>query len=139
VSERIRRARKWGSAAAAAGAAVLVAAACTSQSSGQATSTPSSSSSAGTSSKVTQIAIALPPGADPFGWLFSESAGRVVVAVPPAALDGFTELCAGAGITVTELGAVEAAAGALEVAGVFRVGLDELRAAHTATLPALFD
>ena len=69
MSERIRRARKWGPVAAAAGAAVLVAAACTSQGSSQTTSTPgSSSSSAGTSAKLTKIAIAVPAKVSDYGW-----------------------------------------------------------------------
>ena len=68
MSERIRRAPKWGSAVAAAGAAVLLAAACSSQSSSQTASTPASTSSAGTSAKITKIAIALPAKVSDYGW-----------------------------------------------------------------------
>lgn len=71
MSERIRRARKLGSAAVAAGAAVLVAAACTSQgsSSSQATSTPGASSSSSTASAaLTRIAIAVPAKVSDYGW-----------------------------------------------------------------------
>jgi len=74
VSERIRRARKWGSAVTAAGAAVLLAAACSSQGSSQTASTPtstssaSSTSSAGTSATITKIAIALPAKVSDYGW-----------------------------------------------------------------------
>jgi basic membrane protein A len=68
VSERIRRARKWGSAVTAAGAAVLLAAACSSQGSSQPASTPTSTSSAGTSAAVTKIAIALPAKVSDYGW-----------------------------------------------------------------------
>jgi basic membrane protein A and related proteins len=64
VSERIRRARKWGPAAAAAGAAVLVAAACSSNSA----STPGSSPSAGKSTAITKIAIAVPAKVSDYGW-----------------------------------------------------------------------
>lgn len=68
MSERIRRARKWGSAATAVGAAVLLAAACSSQGSSQTASTPTSTSSAGTSAKITKIAIALPAKVSDYGW-----------------------------------------------------------------------
>ncbi len=68
MSERIRRARKWGSAAAVAGVAILVTAACSSQGSGQAASTPKSSSSAGTGKTVTKIAIAVPAKVSDYGW-----------------------------------------------------------------------
>jgi basic membrane protein A len=64
VSERIRRARKWGPAAAAAGVAVVVAAACSSNSA----STPSSPSSAGKSTAITKIAIAVPAKVSDYGW-----------------------------------------------------------------------
>jgi len=74
-----------------------------------------------------------PPG-DPFVALFSESAGRAVVAVTD---DRFERLCAERGLPVTELGL--ATGTTLEIDGAFDVPLDELRAAHEATLPALFD
>lgn len=63
MSERIRRARKWGPAAAA-GVAVVVAAACGSNSA----STPSSPSSAGKSTAITKIAIAVPAKVSDYGW-----------------------------------------------------------------------
>ncbi len=68
MSERIRRARKWGSGTAAVGAAVLLAAACSSQGSSQPATTPTATSSAGTSAKVTKIAIALPAKVSDYGW-----------------------------------------------------------------------
>lgn len=66
MSERIRRAQKWGSAFAVAGVAVLVIAACSSSGSG----TPKSSSSTGTTAgkTVTKIAIAVPAKAADYGW-----------------------------------------------------------------------
>src|SRR5215470_6236101 len=64
VSERIHRARKWGSAATA-GVAVLVAAACSSSGSGHATG---GNSSAATSAKISKIAIAVPAKTTDYGW-----------------------------------------------------------------------
>ncbi|MGZ4648897.1 MAG: phosphoribosylformylglycinamidine synthase subunit PurL, partial [Blastococcus sp.] len=73
-------------------------------------------------------------GADPFTALFSESAARAVVTTTdPAAVRAAAEQ---AGVTVTELGTT--GGDALVVDGVLELGLTELRAAWTATLPALF-
>ena len=75
------------------------------------------------------------PG-DPFTWLFSESAGRVMVAVRPGAEAAFDQLRAAhevPGVTIGAVGGVD-----LAVEGVFRIPLDELAAVHTGTLPALF-
>jgi phosphoribosylformylglycinamidine synthase II len=82
--------------------------------------------------------IELPPGADPFVVLFSESAGRavVVVADPDAAVQ-VVELCAAHALPVARIGAVTGAS--LDVSGVDTIPLAELRAAHEATLPRLFD
>ena len=82
MSERIRRAPKWGSAVAAVGAAVLLAAACSSQGSSQPASTPTSTSSAsaGTSAAVTTIAIALPAKVSDYGWNQQGVNGAIAVA-----------------------------------------------------------
>jgi len=77
-------------------------------------------------------------GVDAFTVLFSESAGRAVVAVPGSDQLRFTDLCTSRGFAHVCIGAVEDEAGALDVEGQFTVPLDELRAAHTATLPAIF-
>jgi phosphoribosylformylglycinamidine synthase II len=86
--------------------------------------------------------IALPEefstGSMPFVYLFSESAGRAIVAVPRGHEKAFTGLCAEQNLPWTAIGMVDPAGGALEVRGQFRIPLDELRAAHTGTLPALF-
>jgi len=75
------------------------------------------------------------PG-DPFTWLFSESAGRVIVAVRPGAEAAFDQLRAAHDVPGVTIGAVGGSE--LEVEGVFRIPLDELAAVHTGTLPALF-
>jgi len=77
-------------------------------------------------------------GVDAFTVLFSESAGRAVVAVPGSDQLRFTDLCTSRGFAHVCIGVVEDEAGALDVEGQFTVPLDELRAAHTATLPAIF-
>jgi phosphoribosylformylglycinamidine synthase II len=82
--------------------------------------------------------VVLPPGADPFVWLFAESAGRAVVAVTAEAESRLTLLCTARGLPWTRLGST-APTGTLAVQGALTVPLDELREAWTATLPALFD
>ncbi len=73
---------------------------------------------------------------DPFVALFGESAARAVVALPPTSVAAFEERCHEAGLPVTRLGEVGGAA--LEVAGQFAVGLEELRDAHDGTLRRQF-
>ena len=75
------------------------------------------------------------PG-DPFTALFSESAGRALVAVPPGAEAALTQLCAAAGVPAVALGT--AGGDTLDVAGSFSVSLGELSSAHLDTLPVLF-
>jgi phosphoribosylformylglycinamidine synthase subunit PurL len=74
--------------------------------------------------------------ADPATFLFSESAGRVVVAVRPGADADLAALCVQAGVPATTLGATGGTA--LEVSGLFAVPLDELGQVHRGALPALF-
>ena len=83
--------------------------------------------------------IVLDPAVDPFVQLFSESAGRVLVAVPSSAEPRFTELCAARGLPCRRLGVVDPDSAALEIQDVATLPLAELRAAWEGTLPALFD
>jgi phosphoribosylformylglycinamidine synthase len=71
-------------------------------------------------------------------FLFSESAGRALVAVPRGHEKAFTALCDERGLPWTGIGLVDQASGALEIRGQFTVSLDELREAYTGTLPTLF-
>ncbi|HEX5496907.1 MAG TPA: phosphoribosylformylglycinamidine synthase subunit PurL [Mycobacteriales bacterium] len=80
-----------------------------------------------------------PEDADPFCWLFSESTGRALVAVPAAGSSALAGLCARHGLPAARVGTVDPEGAALAVDGLFTVGIAELRAAHEATLPALFD
>ncbi len=75
---------------------------------------------------------------DPFVELFSESAARALVSVPPPLLDDFASLCTANGVAATSLGFVGERGSDLDVAGQFSVGLAELAEAHQGTLPALF-
>jgi len=70
---------------------------------------------------------------DPFTTLFSESVARVVVTTTDAA--GVRAAAERAGVPVTEMGTT---GGAVLSLGDLELSLDELRAAWTATLPALF-
>ena len=82
--------------------------------------------------------IALPDdGTSPFVYLFSESAGRALVAVPRGHDKAFVALAAEYGVPCTPLG-VTAAEPVLDVRDTFAIPLDEVRAAWSATLPALF-
>ncbi len=75
------------------------------------------------------------PG-DPFVALLSESAGRVLVSLRPESVARLQDRCAAAGLVLTRLGEVGGARLVLD--GVGEVPLDDLRAAHEGTLPALF-
>jgi phosphoribosylformylglycinamidine (FGAM) synthase-like enzyme len=75
------------------------------------------------------------PG-DPFISLFSESAARAVVAVLPGSVAGFTELCAEHGVPAAVIGVTGGSS--LVAAGLFSIPLDEIGAAHSQALPAIF-
>ncbi|EOM74404.1 phosphoribosylformylglycinamidine synthase subunit PurL [Rhodococcus rhodnii] len=82
--------------------------------------------------------ILLPEGADPFVTLFSESAGRVLVAVPRTEETRFTGMCSARGLPWVRIGVVDEGSDSIEVQGHFAVTLADLREAHEGTLPALF-
>jgi phosphoribosylformylglycinamidine synthase subunit PurL len=83
--------------------------------------------------------VILDPDIDPFVQLFSESAGRAVVAVPRSEELRFTEMCSARGLPWRKTGVVDPESEALEIQGVATFPLYELRAAWEGTLPALFD
>jgi phosphoribosylformylglycinamidine synthase len=70
--------------------------------------------------------------------LFSESTGRVIVSVPREDDVKFQGLCEGRGYPVLRIGVTDRLSPALEIQDVFTIGIDELRAVHTATLTAAF-
>jgi phosphoribosylformylglycinamidine synthase subunit PurL len=82
--------------------------------------------------------IELPADADPFVWLFSESAGRAIVSVKEGADRDLASLCRINGVMLTKLGAVTAEEDAtLEVVGQFTLPLTRIREAWQGTIPAV--
>jgi len=82
--------------------------------------------------------ILLPDGADPFVALFSESAGRVLVAVPRSEEPRFTAMCTMRALPWTRIGVVDDGSDSVQVQGQFSAPLTQLRETFEATLPALF-
>ncbi|WP_274914888.1 phosphoribosylformylglycinamidine synthase subunit PurL [Streptomyces sp. WZ-12] len=79
--------------------------------------------------------LVVPDDLDPFVFLFSESAGRAVVAVPRSEELRFTDMCGARGLPATRIGVVDGEE--LAVQGQFTIPLSELRTAHEATLPGI--
>ncbi|MBT2385402.1 phosphoribosylformylglycinamidine synthase subunit PurL [Streptomyces sp. ISL-11] len=79
--------------------------------------------------------IVVPDGLDPFVLLFSESAGRAVVAVPRSEELRFSDMCGARGLPATRIGVVDGEE--IDIQGHFAIPLAELRAAHEATIPGL--
>jgi len=77
-------------------------------------------------------------GIDPFVMLFSESAGRVLVAVPRTEESRFGSMCEARGLPAVRIGVVDQASDSMEVQGLFTVSLAELRATSEAVLPRFF-
>ncbi|ACU40671.1 phosphoribosylformylglycinamidine synthase subunit PurL [Actinosynnema pretiosum subsp. pretiosum] len=76
---------------------------------------------------------------DEFTDLFSESAGRVLVAVPRSEELRFTDMCTARGLPWRKVGVVDPDSDGIEFQGLGVLGLAELREAWEGTLPALFD
>jgi phosphoribosylformylglycinamidine synthase len=72
--------------------------------------------------------IELREEADPFVWLFSESAGRAIVSLKEGADVDLASLCQTSGVALTKLGEVTAADDAtVEVVGQFTLPLARIR------------
>jgi phosphoribosylformylglycinamidine synthase len=82
--------------------------------------------------------ILLPDGEDPFVWLFSESAGRALVAVPRTEESRFRAMCEARGLPITRIGVSDNGSDSVEVQGLFGVTLEELRSTSEGVLPRLF-
>ncbi|KOV75512.1 phosphoribosylformylglycinamidine synthase subunit PurL [Nocardia sp. NRRL S-836] len=76
---------------------------------------------------------------DLFTELFSESAGRVLVAVPRTEEQRFTDMCTARALPWRKVGVVDPKSNALEIQDLGSLPLDELRESWEGTLPALFD
>ena len=82
--------------------------------------------------------LELPAEADPFVWLFSESAGRAVVSVKEGADRDLASLCRMKGVMLTRVGEVTGDEEAtLEVVGQFTLPLSRIREAWQDTIPAV--
>ncbi|ONI72985.1 phosphoribosylformylglycinamidine synthase II [Actinosynnema sp. ALI-1.44] len=75
---------------------------------------------------------------DPFVQLFSESTGRVIVAVPRTEELRFTDMLTARSMPWRKLGVVDPESKALEIQDVATFALEELANAWQGTLPALF-
>ncbi|MFF0339613.1 phosphoribosylformylglycinamidine synthase subunit PurL [Kribbella sp. NPDC004875] len=78
-----------------------------------------------------------PDGLDPFVFLFAESAGRVVVAVPRTEEVRFTDMCTARRFPHAKIGVITG--DTLDVQDQFDIPLTELRTAWTATLPSVLN
>ncbi len=76
--------------------------------------------------------------ANAFVLLFSESAGRVLVAVPRTEESRFVAMCAARGLPAARVGVSDSASDSVEVQGFFTVTLEELRSTSEGVLPRLF-
>ncbi|GAA3286914.1 phosphoribosylformylglycinamidine synthase subunit PurL [Nesterenkonia halobia] len=95
----------------------------------------------GVGSRVNLDALCERDGLDPATALFSESAGRALVALPRSEEVRFKDMITARGLPALRLGVVDAESGELEVAGDFEggsfiLGLDELREIWSAVIPA---
>ncbi|UWE07601.1 phosphoribosylformylglycinamidine synthase subunit PurL [Actinacidiphila bryophytorum] len=79
--------------------------------------------------------LVAPDGLDAFTFLFSESAGRAIVAVPRSEELRFTDMCGARGLPVARIGVIDG--DAVEVQGEFAIPLTELGAVHEGTIPGL--
>jgi phosphoribosylformylglycinamidine synthase len=79
----------------------------------------------------------IPDGLDPFVALFSESAGRAIVAVPRSEEVRFTDMCTARRFPHQRIGVVDG--DSLDVQEQFSIPVRALRMAWTSTLPALFE
>jgi phosphoribosylformylglycinamidine synthase len=75
---------------------------------------------------------------DPFTELFSESAGRVLVAVPRTEEQRFTDMCTARRLPWRKVGVVDPESESLEIQGLGALPLTDLREAWEGTLPTLF-
>ncbi|MGV0992371.1 MAG: phosphoribosylformylglycinamidine synthase subunit PurL [Mycobacterium sp.] len=82
--------------------------------------------------------MVLPEGVDPFVYLFSESAGRVLVAVPRTEESRFAAMCEARGLPAARVGVSDTDSSSVEVQGLFTVSLEELRSTSEGVLPSLF-
>ena len=76
--------------------------------------------------------------ADAFVLLFSESAGRVLIAVPRTEESRMVAMCEARGLPATRIGVSDDGSDSIEIQGLFAVTLEELRSISEGVLPRLF-
>lgn len=79
--------------------------------------------------------VQLPGDLDACAELFSETPARVLVSLSPGQLDSFTQECQAAGVPSVQIGEVSDSA-VLEVEGLFRLSLEQIRQAWSKPIPA---
>ncbi len=79
--------------------------------------------------------LIVPDTLDAFTFLFSESAGRAVVAVPRGEELRFTDMCGARGLPATRIGVVDGHT--IDIRNQFTIPLNDLRTAHETTIPGL--
>jgi phosphoribosylformylglycinamidine synthase len=77
-------------------------------------------------------------GTGAFTFLFSESTGRVLVAVPRTEESRFRSMCEARGLPAVRIGVVDQGSNAVEVQDQFAISLEELRSTSEGVLPGLF-
>jgi phosphoribosylformylglycinamidine synthase len=86
--------------------------------------------------------IVIPENADPFVFLFSESSGRVLVAVPRTEESRFLATCEARGLPAARIGVVDrgpqGTPAAVEVQGQFTITLEDLQSTSEGVLRGLF-
>jgi phosphoribosylformylglycinamidine synthase len=84
------------------------------------------------------VRIELPSEADPFVWLFSETAGRALVSVKDGGDDDLASLCHANGVPLTKLGEVTPDENAaIEVVDQFTMPLARIREAWHGSIPVV--
>lgn len=84
------------------------------------------------------VRVSVPEGLDPFVFLFSESAGRVLVSLPAERESRLKELAAEVGVPLTKLGAVgDVEDATVTVDGQLSLDLAAIRAAWSAPMPTV--
>jgi phosphoribosylformylglycinamidine synthase len=79
--------------------------------------------------------LVVPDGLSAFTFLFSESAGRAVVAVPRSEELRFTDMCGARGLPAARIGVIDGSC--VDVQGEFSLSLEELRSVHESAIPSL--
>ncbi|MFD5412626.1 phosphoribosylformylglycinamidine synthase subunit PurL [Streptomyces nojiriensis] len=79
--------------------------------------------------------LIVPDTLDAFTFLFSESAGRAVVAVPRSEELRFTDMCGARGLPATRIGVIDGHT--IDIRNQFTIPLNDLRTAHETTIPGL--